>query len=102
MFSKKVFVKCFVARFTYYDNVEGNSTLIMHNSLIGFGSGENGGKFHNGLDAVSRGSSDFDRASNGVAAKVQFLYPSQKVVTCWTSWLHNPNKTPSFEASIGQ
>ena len=70
--------------------------------LIGISNGKNGGKFDSGKDQVSRGSSDFSRASNGVAAKVQVHYANRKIVTSRTSWLHNPNNIASLEVSIGR
>ena len=70
--------------------------------MIAIGNGENSGKFDNGTDQVSGGCSDFGRASNGVAAKIQFHYASYRIVTSRTSWFHNPNKIASLEVTIGR
>ena len=61
-----------------------------------------GGMFHNGMDQFSRSSSDFGRTSNGVAAKVQFRYPTKKIVISRSSWLQNQIKITNLVISIGR
>ena len=68
--------------------------------LMGIRSGESGAKFDNRTNHVSRGFPDFHRASNGVAAKIQFQYASQRILTSRTIWLQKTNNIASLEVLI--
>ena len=69
---------------------------------MGVGNGKNRGKFDNGTDQVSGGSSEFGRAGNCIAAKVQFHYARKRIVLSRSSWLRNPNKIAGFHVPIGR
>ena len=99
---KTIYANIFATKIIYNAKNQKRLTLIKHNFLFGIGNKENGGKFANWTDQISIGSSDFGRATNGVAVKPQFHYASKKLVTSWTSWLHNSNKIASLEVSVGR
>ena len=78
------------------------SNIYKVNFLIRIEDGKNRGKFDNGTGQVAGGCSNFGRAGNRIAAKVQFQYARKRIVTSRIIWLHNPNKIAGFEVSIGR
>ena len=90
-----------VTRIDYNANFGRKLTLIK-TFFLGIGNGKNRGKFDIGTDQESGGSSDFGGAGNRIAAKVQFHYARNRLVTSRSSWLHNPNRIAGFDVSIGR
>ena len=89
-----------VTRIEYYANFEKKITTNKDIFSIGIEKEKNRGKFDNGTDQVFGGSSDFGRASNCIATKVQSHYVRMRIVTSRSNWLHNPNKLVGFESRL--